>query len=108
MAPNWGAWPGSAVLDIMEEPGFLERVEAVGRHIEDGLSPRSRGATRGMFMGLRFDDPSGGMAATQRLIAAGVFAIFANNDPSVLQFLPPLTISDDEVEWLMPPPFEPR
>ena len=35
------------------------------------------------------------------MIDAGVFAIFANNDPSVLQFLPPLTISDDEVEWLI-------
>ena len=52
-------------------------------------------------MGLRFDDPAGGLAATQRVIGAGVFAIFANNDPSVLQFLPPLTITDDEVDWLI-------
>ena len=35
------------------------------------------------------------------VIGAGVFAIFANNDPSVLQFLPPLTITDDEVDWLI-------
>ena len=52
-------------------------------------------------MGLRFDDPAGGLVATQQVIGAGVFAIFANNDPSVLQFLPPLTITDDEVEWLI-------
>jgi acetylornithine/succinyldiaminopimelate/putrescine aminotransferase len=54
-----------------------------------------------MFMGLRFDDPAGGLIATQAMIRAGVFAIFANNDPSVLQFLPPLTITDDEVDWLI-------
>ena len=54
-----------------------------------------------MFMGLKFDDPAGGMTATQQVIPAGVFAIFANNDPSVLQLLPPLTITDDEVDWLL-------
>ena len=42
-----------------------------------------------------------GMSATQALVSAGVFAIFANNDPSVLQFLPPLTIADDEVDDLI-------
>ncbi len=90
------------VLDIIEEPGFLERVEVVGARIESGLSPLDLEVRRrGLFMGLRFDDPAGGLVAAQRMIGAGVFAIFANNDPSVLQFLPPLTISDDEVDWLI-------
>ncbi|MEI2697396.1 MAG: aminotransferase class III-fold pyridoxal phosphate-dependent enzyme [Microthrixaceae bacterium] len=90
------------VLDIISEPGFMARVADVGERIEDGLTPLGLEVRRrGMFMGLRFDDPSGGMTATQQLIDAGVFAIFANNDPSVLQFLPPLTITDDEVDWLI-------
>ena len=90
------------VLDIVEEPGFLERVSEVGDRIEAGLAPLDvEVRRRGMFMGLRFDDPAGGLAATQRVIGAGVFAIFANNDPSVLQFLPPLTIRDDELDWLI-------
>ena len=90
------------VLDIIEEPGFLARVREVGDRIEAGLAPVDvEVRRRGMFMGLRFDDPAGGLAATQQVIGAGVFAIFANNDPSVLQFLPPLTISDDEVDWLI-------
>lgn len=90
------------VLDIVEEPGFLDRVTQVGERIEAGLAPLGvEVRRRGMFMGLRFDDPSGGMTATQQVIRAGVFAIFANNDPSVLQFLPPLTITDDEVDWLI-------
>ncbi len=90
------------VLDIIEEPGFLERVEGVGRQLEvglDGIGAEIR--RRGLFMGLRFEDPAGGILAAQRLIHAGVFALFANNDRSVLQLLPPLVITDDEVTWLL-------
>jgi acetylornithine/succinyldiaminopimelate/putrescine aminotransferase len=52
-------------------------------------------------MGLAFDDPIGGLGATQKLMPEGVFAIFANNDQSVLQLLPPLTISDEDTAWLL-------
>jgi acetylornithine/succinyldiaminopimelate/putrescine aminotransferase len=91
-----------AVLDVIEAPGFLDRVEAVGRRIEEGLQGTAAEIRRrGMFIGLRFDDPAGGIVAAQRLIPAGVFAVFANNDQSVLQFLPPLVVTDDEVEWLV-------
>jgi len=89
-------------LDIIEEPGFLERVRSVGEQIESALAgPGVEVRRRGMFTGLRFDDPNGGVAAAQHLIGAGVFAVFANHDLSVLQFLPPLTISDDELDWLL-------
>jgi acetylornithine/succinyldiaminopimelate/putrescine aminotransferase len=91
-----------AVLDIVEEPGFLDRVEAVGLRLEDGLAGvAAEIRRRGLFMGLKFDDPAGGITAAQRLIPAGVFAVFANNDQSVLQFLPPLVVTDDEVDWLI-------
>lgn len=91
-----------AMLDVVEAPGFLERVEDVGRRIEAGLSGTAvEVRRRGLFMGLKFADPAGGLAATAALIPAGVFAVFANNDQSVLQLLPPLTITDDEVEWLV-------
>jgi acetylornithine/succinyldiaminopimelate/putrescine aminotransferase len=97
-----GCVAGLAVLDTIESPGFLERVDAVGERIEaglDGLPLEMR--RRGMFMGLAFEDDLGGLTATQAVIEAGVFAIFANNDQSVLQLLPPLTISDGEVDWLV-------
>ncbi|MGZ4756314.1 MAG: aspartate aminotransferase family protein [Acidimicrobiia bacterium] len=91
-----------AVLDIIEEPGFLDRVEEVGRRLQEGLG--GLGAEirrRGLFMGLAFEDPAGGILAAQQLIPAGVFVLFANNDQSVLQFLPPLVITDDEISWLL-------
>ncbi|MEZ5192380.1 MAG: aminotransferase class III-fold pyridoxal phosphate-dependent enzyme [Nocardioides sp.] len=91
-----------AVLDQIEALGFLDRVETLGQRIEAGLAGLPcEVRRRGLFLGLQFPDPGGGMTATQRVISAGVFAIFANNDPSVLQLLPPLTISDDEVDWLV-------
>jgi acetylornithine/succinyldiaminopimelate/putrescine aminotransferase len=91
-----------AVLDAVEAPGFLERVEEVGARIEAGLSGLDLEVRRrGMFMGLAFADASGGIDASARVIGEGVFAIFANNDQSVLQLLPPLTITDDEVDWLV-------
>ena len=47
------------------------------------------------------EDEFDGMVAARDLIRAGVFAVFANNDTSVLQFLPPLTILDEEVEQII-------
>jgi putrescine aminotransferase len=90
------------VLDILEQPGFLERVRTLGEAFEEGLAglPYTL-RRRGLFMGLKSDEPYGGVAAAGQLIQAGVFAVFANNDPSVLQLLPPLVISDDEVDELL-------
>ncbi len=93
-----GCVAGLAVLDQVEEPGFLARVNELGARFEAelaGLPFRLR--RRGMFMGFKFEQPGGGLMATKAMIEHGVFAIYANNDPSVLQFLPPLILTDDEV-----------
>ena len=97
-----GCVAAMATLDLLESPGFLQRVADLGDRFESGLAglPFTL-RRRGMFMGFAFEDPIGGMSATKSLIEAGVFAIFANNDPSVLQFLPPLVISDDEADDLI-------
>jgi 4-aminobutyrate aminotransferase-like enzyme len=43
-----------------------------------------------------FADEGAGLMATKQLFDEGVFAVYANNDTRVLQFLPPLTISDED------------
>ncbi len=97
-----GCVAGLAMLDVVEAPGFLERVREVGARLEQELSGLPFTVRRrGMFMGLAFDDPMGGMAATKTMIDHGVFAIYAGNDPSVLQFLPPLVITDEECDELV-------
>jgi len=91
-----------AVLDVIEAPGFGDRVRSVGerlRHDLAGLPFEVRG--RGLFLALAFPGEGDAITAAGRLIDNGVFAVFANHDTSVLQFLPPLTISDDEVSELV-------
>lgn len=90
-----------AVLDVIEEPGFLDRVEEVGLRLEKELAALPcEVRRRGLFMGLKWPDENAGVLAAKACIDAGVFAIFANNDTSALQFLPPLTLTDDEVDEL--------
>ncbi|HZJ28065.1 MAG TPA: aminotransferase class III-fold pyridoxal phosphate-dependent enzyme [Acidimicrobiia bacterium] len=91
-----------AGLDIIQTPGFLERVHEVGARFEHAFTDLPFAVRRkGLFLGLKFGSDGDGMAATRDLIGAGIFAIFANNDPSVLQFLPPLTVTDDEVDEII-------
>ena len=56
---------------------------------------------RGLMMGLAFAQEGGGMAAAAAVYEAGVFAVWAANDTRVLQFLPPLVLSDDEADELI-------
>jgi putrescine aminotransferase len=97
-----GAEPGCvaalAVLDIVEAPGFLERVRAVSDRLADALGglPFTL-RRRGLFMGLKLVSEAAGLDALRRLLGAGVFAFPAGNDRSVVQLLPPLVIGDDEV-----------
>jgi len=88
-----------AVLDVIEAPGFLARVNELGERFESGLAGLDLELRRrGMFMGLKLPGDGDGLTATRDLIEAGVFAIFANNDTSVVQLLPPLTLTDDEAD----------
>ena len=91
-----------AGLDVIEAPGFLERVRALGDRFADGFASLPFTLRqRGLLMGLKFPGDGEGMLAARSVIQGGVFAIFANNDTSVLQFLPPLVLTDDEAEEII-------
>jgi acetylornithine/succinyldiaminopimelate/putrescine aminotransferase len=101
-----GAEPGCAaaleVLDIVEEPGFLERVALLAQRFArgfEGLPFQLR--QRGLMMGLAFAADGAGMLGSKLLYDRGVFAVYANNDRRVVQFLPPLVISDAEADDLI-------
>ena len=90
-----GCAAGLAVLDVIEAPGFLERVETLGQRFVEGFRDQPfvlQG--RGMMMGLRFEEHLEGIAAMR----AGIFFVYANHDRSAVQFLPPLTITDEEAD----------
>lgn len=91
-----------AMLDVLQGNGFLENVREMAARLHDelqGLPFTMR--QRGLMMGLVFPMDRGGMYAAKMFYDAGIFAIYANNDPRVLQFLPPLVISPAEVTELV-------
>jgi acetylornithine/succinyldiaminopimelate/putrescine aminotransferase len=101
-----GAEPGCAaaakVLDIVQGRGFLSHVTDLGDRFEAGFSGLPFTVRRlGMMMGLAFPAPDAGMFASKLLFDAGIFAIYANNDTSVLQFLPPLTTTEAEADEII-------
>jgi len=97
-----GCVAATTALDIIEEPGFLERVEELGERFEKGFaSAPFTLRRRGMFIALKFSDPDGGVAAAGACYDAGIFAVFANHDRSTLQFLPPLVLSDGEADEII-------
>jgi acetylornithine/succinyldiaminopimelate/putrescine aminotransferase len=53
------------------------------------------------MMGFVFQNQGAAMASAAALFEAGVFVVWANNDRRVLQFLPPLMLSDDEAGELI-------
>jgi putrescine aminotransferase len=91
-----------AVCDEVLEPAFLTRVAELGQRFETGFGGLPLELRRrGMTMGLRFDEPQGGMLAAKRLIDAGVFAVYAEHDHRVTQFKPPLVVTDDEADEII-------
>lgn len=97
-----GCAAGLAVLDILERPSFLTHVEAIGERLAAGLDGLPFEVRRlGMMMGLAFPSPAAGMLAAKLLFDAGIFAVYANNDTAVLQFLPPLVTTEDEADEII-------
>jgi len=90
------------VLDIVEEPGFLTRVNELADRFRVGFDALPFELRQcGLMMGLAFAEEGAGMMAAIALYKTGVFAVWANNDPKVLQFLPALVLSDAETDDLI-------
>jgi acetylornithine/succinyldiaminopimelate/putrescine aminotransferase len=97
------------VLDILEEPGFLEHVRAMAGLFASGLSRlRERYPNllvevrqRGLMMGLKLAGPALGPLMTVVGFRLGLLTIYANHDPSVSQLLPPLIIQEEEAEEVL-------
>ena len=104
-----GCYVTLEVLDILEEPGFLQHVRDMASLFETGFSelqekhPRvlEGSRQRGLMMGLKLADPNFGPLMTRIGFEAGILAIYANNDPSVVQILPPLIIQEGEVNQVI-------
>jgi putrescine aminotransferase len=92
------------VLAMLKEPDFLTHVDAMAKVFEKGFAdlkqkhPRSLVETRqrGLMMALKMANDSAGMMMSMLGFQHGIFTVYANNDKSVSQILPPLIIQEDE------------
>jgi acetylornithine/succinyldiaminopimelate/putrescine aminotransferase len=92
------------VLDITTRPGTRDRVASLIPTFADGLGAVAARhpdwlvevRRTGLVIGLRFAHPLGGVIMTRALYDAGVWAMFADFDRSVLQVKPGLLLTDEE------------
>jgi acetylornithine/succinyldiaminopimelate/putrescine aminotransferase len=104
-----GCYVALEVLNILEEPGFLEHIrdmaklfefgfaDLIGKHPNVLLEARQKG----LMMGLKLANENLGPMMTRIGFDAGLLTIYANNDPSVIQILPPLIIQAGEVSQVL-------
>jgi acetylornithine/succinyldiaminopimelate/putrescine aminotransferase len=94
------------VLRITMNEPFLAEVNRKADRFRQGLEAiREKHAAvfaeirqLGLFVGLRFVDAAFTLVLSKALFDNGLYAIYSANDKRVLQFLPPLTITDAEMD----------
>jgi len=104
-----GCVAAMAMLDQITEPGFLEHVQEMGNRFQEGLALLREKypqilievRQRGLLIGLKMVDRNCGPMLTQALSQNGVLAIFAGLDPSVTIIMPPLIVTEEEVDLIL-------
>jgi putrescine aminotransferase len=104
-----GCYVALEVLNILEEPGFLEHVQEMAALFSQGLRTlRDKHPhilvgvrQRGLMMGLKLADPALGPLMTLAGFHHGLLMVYANHDTSVSQLLPPLIIQEPEVHQVI-------
>ena len=105
-----GAEPGAVVakrvLEIVSNESFLKSVNLKSELFSlyfDKLKEKDQGFIKGLrriglMMGIELKDDFSGPAMTKAAFDKGVLLVYANNDKSIVQLLPPLTIGEEEIE----------
>ena len=91
------------VLEISSRPEFLEHVTELSGTFKNGMSDIqkkypalfSEFRQLGLMSGLKTTHPDLGPLLSKACYDAGLLCVYAGNDTSVLQFLPPLVIAND-------------
>jgi acetylornithine/succinyldiaminopimelate/putrescine aminotransferase len=98
-----------ALLDRISDQTFLNHVNEMGERFAAGFDKlkEKHGSflvevrQKGLMIGLRHKEQSQGFLMTNLMFKNGVIALFANNDKSVLQIMPPLIIEPHEVDEVL-------
>ena len=98
------------VLEISSENSFLNHVNTIAEAVKEKLEvlidkhPRFFMGIRqkGLMAGLKLKDELCGPLLTKTAFDQGLLLVYANNDKSVCQFLPPLITTEEELDEIIP------
>jgi putrescine aminotransferase len=104
-----GCLVAKTVLEISSEPEFLDHVTKLARAFRKGIEglrkkhPRFLLGLRqlGLMMGLVLQDKLSGPVLSKTAYDHDLLMVYANNDPSICQMLPPLNMKMEEVAFVM-------
>ncbi len=88
-----------AVLEIVDDPGFLRRVREAGARLADGLAGLggvSEVRGRGLMLAAGLAEGIDAAAVGRGALEAGL--VVNVPEPGTIRLLPPLTVSDEEIE----------
>ena len=97
------------VLEISAEAGFLSHVNRLADGFAAELESLRQSHAKfliavrqlGLMMGLVLKDADSGPILTKTAYDRDLLMIYANNDPSVCQLLPPLIMDPDRIKWVI-------
>lgn len=104
-----GCRVASRVLRISSDSAFLSKVNRLSFKFEAGVAilmqkhPEYLTGFRqlGLMMGLKLADEISGPVLTKAAYDNDLLMLYANNDTSVCQFLPPLVMEEEQVDWVI-------
>ena len=104
-----GCMVAQRVLEISSDPEFLGHVNSLASAFRQGIEelrkkhPRYLTGLRqlGLMMGLKLRDDLAGPVLSKTAYDHDLLMVYANNDPSVCQLLPPLNMELSEVDLVM-------
>jgi acetylornithine/succinyldiaminopimelate/putrescine aminotransferase len=85
-----------AVLDVIEQPGFLDEVRAKGDRLLRGLDRISGGRARGRGLMTAFATADGPGLVRRALLEERL--VMNATGPDTVRLLPPLTVTEDEID----------
>ncbi len=97
------------VLKLSSDPNFLSHVNRLAQYFAEKTATLVQKHSKiliglhqlGLMMGLKLKSEICGPLLTKTAFDNDLLMIYANNDPRVCQFLPPLVMELEKVDWIM-------